>query len=89
MSQTDVVTIIREAVTTLLLVSAPLLGVALVVGVVISIIQATTQINEQSVVFVSKIIAMMLSLLIFGPWMLNTLMDFTSRLFDYINLMMK
>ena len=89
MNQADVIAIIKEAVTTILLVSAPMLGVALVVGVIISILQATTQINEQSVVFVAKIVAMLLSLILFGPWMLNTLLDFTKRLFDYINVMIK
>ena len=69
---------------TVLIVSLPMLGIGLVVGLIISILQATTQINEQTIVFVSKILSVMLSLVIFGPWMLTRLTDFTLRVFNMI-----
>lgn len=55
---------------------------ALVVGLVISIFQATTQIQEQTLAFVPKIVVVLLALLIFGPWILNTLVDFTYQLLN-------
>ncbi|MFC4598954.1 flagellar biosynthesis protein FliQ [Cohnella hongkongensis] len=69
-----------QALFTVLKVSAPLLIVALVVGLSVSIFQATTQIQEQTLAFVPKIIAVFLALLIFGPWILNIMVDFTARL---------
>lgn len=86
MSQTDVITIMQQALFTIILVSAPMLLVSLVVGLAVSIFQATTQINEQTLSFAPKIIAIFLSLIAFGPWMINKLMDFTNKLFDFINL---
>lgn len=86
MSQADVITIMQQALFTIILVSAPMLLVSLVVGLAISIFQATTQINEQTLSFAPKIIAIFLSLIAFGPWMINKLIDFTNKLFDFINL---
>lgn len=79
-----VVTIGREALTTVLMVSAPLLLVALVVGLVISIFQAVTQINEMTLTFVPKILGVALALLIFLPWMINLLTDFARHMFELI-----
>ena len=84
MSQNEVATIIQDAVLTILTVSLPLLGIGLVVGLVISILQATTQINEQTIVFVSKILSVFTALILFGPWMLTRLQDFTLRVYGYI-----
>ena len=84
MSQSEVSTIIQDAVMTILTVSMPLLGIGLVVGLIISILQATTQINEQTIVFVSKILSVFAALLIFGPWMLTKLHEFTLRVYGYI-----
>lgn len=64
-----------------LLVAAPMLGFGLLVGVVISILQAVTQIQEMTLTFIPKIIAIMVSIVIFGRWMLSTLIEFTSWLF--------
>ena len=75
----------QEAVTTIMTVSAPPLIIGMVVGIIVSIFQATTQINEQTLAFVPKIIAILLALLVFGGWMLTGLSDFTLRLFEYIN----
>lgn len=73
-----------EAVLTVLLVSAPILGAALLTGLLISILQATTQIQEMTLVFVPKIVVVFLVVLIFGPWMLNLLINFTASLFSAI-----
>ncbi len=72
--------IAHEAVLTVLLVSAPILGAALLTGLLISILQATTQIQEMTLVFVPKIVVVLLVVLIFGPWMLNILVSFTHSL---------
>ena len=74
----------RHALWTAVLVSAPLLGVALAVGLVIGIVQAATSINESTLSFIPKLIAMALALLIFGSWQLVTLIDFTRSIFQRI-----
>jgi len=71
-----------EAVYTTLKASAPMLILALVVGLIISIFQATTQIQEQTLAFVPKIVVVLLAILIFGPWILTTLVDFTYNLLN-------
>ncbi|MFF2448088.1 flagellar biosynthesis protein FliQ [Neobacillus novalis] len=63
-----------------LMVVAPILGIALVVGLIVSIIQTVTQIQEQTLSFAPKIIAVFLGLLVFGPWMLTHLVDFTRNI---------
>lgn len=82
MSQEFVIRLAGEALYTVLKASAPMLVVALVVGLIISIFQATTQIQEQTLAFVPKIVAVLLSILIFGPWIMTTLVDFTTNLFN-------
>jgi flagellar biosynthesis protein FliQ len=77
-----VIRIAGEAVYTVLKASAPMLVIGLVVGLIVSIFQATTQIQEQTLAFVPKIVAVLLSILIFGPWILNTLVDFTYNLLN-------
>jgi flagellar biosynthetic protein FliQ len=67
-----------------LLVSAPILGLGLIVGVAVSIFQAVTQIQEMTLTFIPKIIAIFLAILIFGKWMMLILLNFTSNL--WINL---
>jgi flagellar biosynthetic protein FliQ len=79
----------QDAVYTILKVAAPMLLTGMAVGVIISIFQATTQINEQTLAFVPKIIAILLSLVIFGGWMLSNLSDFTLRMFSMIETMIK
>ena len=83
-SEGDVVNILREAITTVLLSAAPLLLVAIVVGLIISIFQATTQINEQTLAFVPKIVAVMLSLLIFSGFIFSTIGGFVTRLYNML-----
>ena len=89
MEQTEVITVLQDGITTIITVAAPLLIVAMVVGVVISIFQATTQINEQTLAFVPKIVAILLALLIFGGMMLTNLTDFTRRMFGYVDTMLR
>lgn len=84
MSQEFIIYLGREAVYTILLLSGPLLGTSLLVGLVISIFQATTQIQEQSLTFVPKIVLVLVSMILFGPWMLNLLVAFTKNLFMVI-----
>jgi flagellar biosynthetic protein FliQ len=84
MDQSVITGIMRDAVMTIITVGAPLLLAALVIGVVISIFQATTQINEQTLIFVPKIVGMLLVLLLLGNWMLTRLSDFTTGLFEQI-----
>ena len=84
-SQGVVINILTEAITTVILCSAPMLIVAMVVGLIVSIFQATTQINEQTLAFVPKIVSVMLTLLIFGSFIFSTIGGFVTRLFDSIN----
>ncbi len=79
-----VIQIGREALTVTLMIASPLLLFALVVGVIISIFQAVTQIQEMTLTFIPKIFAVALALLIFLPWMINTLTDFARHLFELI-----
>lgn len=72
-----------------MLVSAPPLIMGMIVGIIVSIFQATTQINEQTLAFVPKIIAIFLALLVFGGWMLTNLSDFSYRMFGYIGTMIQ
>lgn len=74
--------ICRKAIQTILMCSAPMLIVALIVGLMVSIFQAATQINEQTLTFVPKIVAVFLTLLIFGSWVIKILTVFTVGLFD-------
>lgn len=80
----QVLDIARDAVLVIIKLSAPLLGVALIVGLAVSIFQATTQIQEQTLSFVPKILAVFLSLFIFGSWMMTTLKEFTLRIYENI-----
>ncbi|WP_106766056.1 flagellar biosynthesis protein FliQ [Paenibacillus faecalis] len=85
MSAEFIIGLAAQAVYTVLKVSAPMLVLALVVGLVISIFQATTQIQEQTLAFVPKIIIVLVSLLLFGPWILTTLVDFTTGILDNLH----
>jgi flagellar biosynthesis protein FliQ len=79
-----VLTLGQQAMQVTLLISAPLLLTALVVGLVVSIFQAATQINEMTLSFIPKLLAMFAVLVIAGPWMLTTMLDFMRRLFESI-----
>lgn len=79
-----VVSIGREALMLTIMVAGPLLLSGLVVGLVISIFQAVTQIQEMTLTFIPKILAVALSLLLFLPWIINKLVDFTNHMFELI-----
>ena len=79
----------RNAMETTLLVSAPLLLAGLAVGLMVSIFQAVTQIQEMTLTFIPKIVAVFLALLIFFPWMLEMMTSFTANLFNSIPGMVK
>lgn len=79
-----VVDIGREALWIAVLVSAPLLGVALAVGLSIGIVQAATSINEMTLSFIPKLLALALAVVLFGSWQLLTLVDFTRSMFQRI-----
>ncbi|MFF2888088.1 flagellar biosynthesis protein FliQ [Paenibacillus sp. NPDC057967] len=85
MSADFVIGLAGEAVFTVLKASAPMLVLALVVGLLISVFQATTQIQEQTLAFVPKIVAVFISIIVFGPWILNTVVDFTYRLLNNLH----
>lgn len=77
-----VIDLAREAVFTILKVSVPIILTALIVGLLVSILQATTQIQEQTLAFVPKIIAAVLAIIFFGPWILTTMYDYAYYLFN-------
>jgi flagellar biosynthetic protein FliQ len=79
-----VLTMGQEALTLMLLVSAPVLGVVLVVGLLVSLFQAVTQINEATLSFVPKLIAAVAVFAISGPWMLGVLVDYIRRTIESI-----
>jgi len=79
-TETAVIALGRDALLTVLLVAGPMIGIGLLVGLIISIFQATTKIQEQTLTFAPKILAILVSGVIFGPWMLRTMVDFSERL---------
>lgn len=85
MENGDVLRILQEAITLLIEVSAPVLLVGLAVGLIVSVFQAMTQINEQTLSFVPKILAILAALVLFGNWMLTRLVQFTTQLFENIS----
>ncbi|WP_027084316.1 flagellar biosynthesis protein FliQ [Cohnella panacarvi] len=80
MSTEFVIGLAGQAMYTVLKISAPMLGIGLIVGLLVSIFQATTHIQEQTLAFIPKIIAVFVAILVFGPWILNIMIDFTSNL---------
>ncbi|MCU0868799.1 MAG: flagellar biosynthesis protein FliQ [Burkholderiales bacterium] len=84
MTPESVVALLQQALMVLVTVAAPPLVTALVVGLVISIFQAATQINEMTLSFIPKLLAMFVVLIVAAPWMIETMTDFTRRLFELI-----
>jgi len=84
MNEIEVLDIARDSMSTMLLVSAPVLLVGLVVGLIISIFQTLTHIQEMTLTFIPKIVAVFASIIIFMPWMLRELTEFNNRLMDKI-----
>ena len=84
-SQGEIINILTDAITTVVFSAAPMLIVAMAVGLIVSVFQATTQINEQTLAFVPKIVCVLLTLLIFGGYIFSRVGGFVTRLFDSIN----
>jgi flagellar biosynthetic protein FliQ len=82
MNEGDVGALLREAVTVVLKLGGPPLAVGLLVGIVMSLVQTVTQVHEQTVAFVPKLAAIVLTLVVLGPFMVGTLTDFTRLVFD-------
>jgi flagellar biosynthetic protein FliQ len=85
MTQIMLNAIVKDTIITAAKVSAPILILVLVLGLIISILQATTQIQEQTLTFVPKLIATAVVGIFLGSWMLQTIMSFTTRIFDMIS----
>ncbi|HYD79796.1 MAG TPA: flagellar biosynthesis protein FliQ [Paucimonas sp.] len=81
MTPESVMTVGRQAIEVTMMVSAPMLLVALVIGLVISIFQAATQINETTLSFIPKLVGVFVALVIAGPWMLTIMLDYMRQLF--------
>ncbi|HMM55690.1 MAG TPA: flagellar biosynthesis protein FliQ [Candidatus Desulfobacillus sp.] len=84
MTPATVVELGRVAIEVTLLISMPIFLAALVTGLVVSIFQAATQINEMTLTFVPKLVAMFLTLVLAGPWMLTVITDYMRRLYESI-----
>lgn len=84
--EADVIKIIHDALVIALKVSAPMLIMSLVVGLLISIIQTTTSIQEQTLTFVPKLVAVFISLVVFSAYIINTMVDYTRTIFLSIRL---
>ena len=84
MSGTDVAALIHDCMIVTMKLSFPILGVALVVGLLVSFVQAITQINEATLAFLPKVIAIGLAIMILGPFMAATLSSFSHQIFDKI-----
>ncbi|MDA8187416.1 MAG: flagellar biosynthesis protein FliQ [Dehalococcoidales bacterium] len=74
----------RNALTVTLVIAGPILGLALVVGLVVSIFQAVTQINEATLTFVPKILVIFGAMAVFGSWMISTMINYTANLFQLL-----
>jgi flagellar biosynthesis protein FliQ len=78
------VNLVSSSIIEMLILSAPALIVGMVVGLIISIFQATTSIQEQTLTFVPKIAAILITIILLGPWIFGSISQFTIRLFDQI-----
>lgn len=85
MNSEFVLSLAENGIYTILLIVGPLLILALAVGLLVSIFQATTQIQEQTLAFIPKIVAVLVGLVFFGPWMLSRMIEFTVNLYQNLN----
>ncbi len=81
MNEAVVLGLARQSLIVAMEIGAPILGASLVIGIVVSIIQAVTQVNEATLTFVPKLIGVFVAMLLFGPWMMQTLLDFSTGIF--------
>ncbi|WP_411823440.1 flagellar biosynthesis protein FliQ [Leptospira sp. 'Mane'] len=84
MTELDVVNLIREAFIVTLKISSPILVTALVVGLIVGIIQTTTSIQEPTIAFVPKLVAIFAVIIVFSAWMVRVMMDYTREIFFMI-----
>jgi flagellar biosynthetic protein FliQ len=84
MTPDAVINLVEQGLEVTVLISAPLLLTALVTGLVVSVFQAATQINEMTLSFIPKLLAVFVAIVVAGPWMLNVIVDYTRRLFESI-----
>lgn len=89
MSGDLIIQLAQEALRVVLLVSAPMLGLGLMVGLMVSVFQATTSIQEQTLAFIPKIVAVFVAILIFGPWMLRIMVEYFTNTFVNLPLYIK
>jgi flagellar biosynthetic protein FliQ len=81
MNEAIVIGLARQALWTAMLVGGPILAISLVIGVVVSLIQAVTQVNEMTLSYVPKLVGVFVGMLILGPWMMETMLGFSASLF--------
>ena len=84
MDQAIVVNLIKDALTVILKVSLPIMLAAMVIGIIIAVFQAATQINEQNMVLVPKIVVVFLGLIVLGSWMISQVTEYARELFNQI-----
>ncbi|HZG22902.1 MAG TPA: flagellar biosynthesis protein FliQ [Herbaspirillum sp.] len=89
MTPESVMTMGRQAIEVTLLIAAPMLLTALAIGLLVSIFQAATQINEQTLAFIPKLVGVFLAMIIAGPWMLTILLDYMRTMFSGIPAMVQ
>ncbi|GHU96424.1 hypothetical protein FACS1894208_10990 [Clostridia bacterium] len=89
MEQGQIIQLIHAGLTEILWLALPILGIGLVAGLIISIVQATTQINEQTIVFVVKILSVFVALMVFGAWMLQRLQEFMYMIYEQVLLILR
>ncbi|TFB23199.1 flagellar biosynthesis protein FliQ [Filobacillus milosensis] len=85
MSADTVIALAEQGIYTILIVVGPILLLALAVGLIVSIFQATTQIQEQTLAFIPKIVAVFVGIVFLGPWMLQRMIEFTINIFNNIS----
>lgn len=81
MSQGEIVSVLKDALMTALLMAAPFLAVSVGIGILVSVVQAATQIHEQNISFVFKILAIALVLIVLSAWLIAKILEFTNRVF--------
>lgn len=85
MSEGMIIDLFQQAMLKIIFLSAPMILLALIVGLVVSIFQATTQIQEQTLAFAPKILAVLIAFIVFGPWLLTSIVEYTQDLFINLN----
>lgn len=85
MTDIMIIKILRDALMTVLMVAAPILGAGMTVGLIVAIFQTTTSIQEQTLTFVPKLVAIFVAIILMGAWMAQTLVTYTHNLFALMN----